>query len=71
MATCRVKRNGEEVWAMGALTIAHIEADLKRDAWFFKVGDIITIRESRKIVRRETIGPVFHGWDTTRVKASE
>ena len=70
MATCRVKRDGEEVWAMGALTIAHIDADLKRDAWFFKAGDIVTIREGRRITRRETIGPVVHGWDTTRVRCS-
>ncbi len=53
---------------MGAADMAHIEADLKRDAWMFQEGDLIIIRESRKIVRRETVPKEFHGWDTTRNK---
>lgn len=68
--TARVRRSGEEVWAMGAESKENIDADLKRDAWFFKAGDVLTLREGRKIIRRETIGAEFHGWDTTRNSAN-
>jgi hypothetical protein len=51
---------------MGAETQAHIDSDLKRDAWCFHVGDVLTIREGRKIIRRETIPKQYHGWDTSR-----
>lgn len=65
--TCRVRNaQGEEVWAMGAHDLASIHNDMKRDAWCFKMGDVVTIREGRRIHSRFTIPAQFHGWDTTR-----
>jgi len=55
---------------MGADNLSDIDRDLKRDAWFFREGDIITIREGRRITGRETVGKVFHGWDTTRARST-